>query len=81
MATTPLGSLARNTPGEICLEILAHQQDVSGLIAFAFTPRGELVWGMSGMVPSVGLMVALQVLHAEAGKLDALITAPVGGTA
>lgn len=76
-----IGSLAKDTPGEICREILDNEAEVSGLVAFAFTTGGELVWGMTGTVHSTGLLLALQVLHAEAGRMNALITAEVGGHA
>jgi hypothetical protein len=31
-----IGSLAKNSPGEICQEILDHEKDVVDLVTFAF---------------------------------------------
>ena len=74
-----IGSLAKNTPGEICREIIAHEADVTGLVVFAFTPHGELVWGITGMVTAPGMIAALNTLHAEVAKMTALVHAiPMG---
>ena len=77
-----MGTLALDTPGDIAREILAHEDEVHGLVVFAFTGDRELNWGgVTGNISSMGLMVALQLLHAEATKLNALITMVAEGNA
>lgn len=71
-------SLALDTPGEICREVLKHKDEVEGLVVFAFT-NGGLTWGATGKLSSRGLMIALQILHAECTKFDALMTMEVEG--
>lgn len=73
-------SLALNTPGEICRKILEHEAEVDGLVVFAITGR-SLTWGMTGFVSSTAFILAMQILHAEATRLDELITMPVEGSA
>lgn len=73
-----IDTLALDTPGEICRKLLEHEDEVDGLVVFAFS-GDELTWGMTGLLPSMGLLVALQLLHAEAGRLNSLITATVEG--
>lgn len=74
-----MGTLALDSPGDIAREILAHEDEVEGIIVFAFCGGRILNWGCTGSISSMGIMVALQLLHAEATKLNALITAPVEG--
>ncbi|CAB5079591.1 hypothetical protein UFOVP143_43 [uncultured Caudovirales phage] len=76
-----IDTLALDTPGEICRKVLEHEHEVQGLVVFAFTGAREMSWGITGDISSLGLMVALQLLHEQAGKLNALITMQVEGNA
>jgi hypothetical protein len=76
-----IGPLAGKSAGEICREILRHEHEVQGMVVFVFTDDRSLTWGSTGMISSMGMMVALQLLHAEATKLNAMITIEAEGNA
>lgn len=76
-----IGSLAKNSPGEICQEILDHEQEVVGLVTFAFLSPTEMTWGMTGDVPPAGLVEAINLMMAELHKMNHLAAMPPEGRA
>lgn len=76
-----IGSLALNSPGEICRELLDHEDDLKGLLVVAFTPDGYLTWGMTGTVSTTAMLVAINVLTEQLQKINSLAAIPPEGSA
>lgn len=76
-----IGTLAKDTPGEICRELLEHEAEVEGLLVVAFTPDGYLTWGMSGVVSTTAMLVAINVLTQRLTQINALAGMPPEGSA